>query len=124
MFTPHTQLEALNTKPYKKIFTWRFFFIIGIVLGAALAKILSGNYTLITEMGRFNSTITGSFLLSGGWFFIGGLLLGFGARIANGCPSAHTIHGIPCLSLSGFLATMAFFTGGVFVVNFIYRIVF
>ncbi len=121
---PNTKLEALNTKHYKKIFTWRVFFIIGILLGAALAKILSGDYTLITEMGRFNSTVTGSFPLSMVWFFTGGILLGFGARIAGGCPSAHTIHGIPCLATSSFLATAGFFAGGLFAVNLIYRILF
>lgn len=120
----NTKLEALNAKPYKKIFTWRVFFIIGIFMGAAIAKVLSGDYTLITEMGRFNSTVTGSFTLSMLWFFTGGILLGFGARIAGGCPSAHTIHGIPCLAPSGFLATAGFFAGGLLVVNLIYRILF
>ena len=41
----NTKLEALNAKPYKKIFTWRVFFIIGIFMGAAIAKVLSGDYT-------------------------------------------------------------------------------
>ena len=124
MLTPGTKLEALNTEPYRRIFTWRVFFIIGIVLGAGLAKILSGNYTMITEMGRFNSTITASVLFSGVWFFFGGLLLGVGASLANGCPSAHTMHGIPCLATSSILATMCFFAGGLFSVNMIYRLLF
>lgn len=124
MIISKTKLEALNTPPYQKIFTWRVFFIIGIILGAALAKILSGNYSLITEMGRFSSIITSSMLLTGAWFISGGILIGLGARIADGCPSAHSIHGIPSLAPSGFLATMSFFIGGVFTANLIYRVLF
>ena len=124
IITPRTKLEALNTAPYQKIFTWRVFFIIGIILGAAIAKILSGNYSLITEMGRFNSTITSSITLTAVWFIFGGILLGVGARIADGCPSAHSIHGIPCLAPSGFFATMSFFVGGLFTANLIHRILF
>ncbi|NOZ68790.1 MAG: YeeE/YedE family protein [Deferribacteres bacterium] len=121
---PDTKLEALNTPAYRKIFTWRVFFIAGIILGAALARILSGDYALVTEMGRFGATVTHSFSLTAVWFFSGGILLGFGARTAGGCPSAHTIHGIPCLAPSGFVATAGFFAGGLFAVNLIYRILF
>ncbi len=119
---PDTKLEALNTPAYRKILTWRVFFIAGIILGAALARILSGDYGFVTEMGRFGSTVTHSFFLSAVWFFSGGVLLGFGARIAGGCPSAHTIHGIPCLAPSGFVATAGFFAGGLLTVNLVYRI--
>lgn len=121
---PHTKLEALNTKAYRDIFTWRVFFIIGILTGAAIARSLSGEYSFITGMSKFSSTITASIPLSGIWFLTGGVLLGFGARIAHGCTSAHTINGIPNFASSGFVASFSFFAGAVFIVNIIYRIIF
>jgi uncharacterized membrane protein YedE/YeeE len=121
---PHTKLEALNTKAYKEIFTWRVFFIIGIILGAAAPKILSGDFSLLTEFGKFNSTVTASIPLSGLWFLTGGILLGLGSRIGHGCTSAHTINGIPNFASSGFVASFSFFAGAIFIVNIIYRLIF
>jgi uncharacterized membrane protein YedE/YeeE len=121
---PHTKLEALNTRSYQKIFTWRVFFIFGIILGAAAARIFSGDYSLITDMGRFNSIITDSLPLSASWFIAGGVFLGFGARVASGCPSAHMINGLPNLASSGIVATVSFFGAAVLVANIVYRIIF
>ncbi len=124
MVVPHTKLEALNTKAYKEIFTWRVFFIIGMILGGAISGILSGEYSLITGMDKFSSTVTASIPLSGLWFLTGGILLGLGARTAHGCPSAHIINGVPNLASSGFAASFSFFAGAVFIVNIIYRAIF
>jgi uncharacterized membrane protein YedE/YeeE len=124
MVVPHTKLEALNTKTYNTIFTWRVFFIVGIILGAAIARIISGEYSLIMDMGRFNDLITDTFQVSAVWFTTGGILLGFGARFASGCPSAHMINGVPNLAASGFVATISFFGAAVVTVNIIYRVIF
>lgn len=49
-----------------------------------------------------------------GLFFmiIGGFLVGFGTRYANGCTSGHSIMGISQLSPSSLVATIGFFVGG------------
>ena len=48
-----------------------------------------------------------------------GLLVGFGARLANGCTSGHGVCGISRLSLRGIAATGAYlFAGGVSVLVF------
>jgi uncharacterized membrane protein YedE/YeeE len=124
MVVPQTKLEALNTKAYKDIFTWRVFFIIGIILGGAMTKFISGDYSVITQFDKFNSTVTASIPLSGLWFFCGGILLGLGSRIGHGCTSAHTINGIPNFASSGFVASFSFIAGAVLIVNIIYRLVF
>ena len=124
ILVPRTKLEALNTKAYKDIFTWRVFFIIVIILGAAAPKILSGEYSMITEFSKFNSTVTASIPFSGLWFITGGILLGLGSRIGHGCTSAHTINGIPNFASSGFVASTSFFAGAVFITNIIYRLIF
>ena len=48
-----------------------------------------------------------------------GLLVGFGARLANGCTSGHVVCGISRLSLRGIAATVFYlFAGGVSVLLF------
>ena len=43
---------------------------------------------------------------------IGGFLVGFGARYANGCTSGHAISGLANLQLASLLAVIGFFVGG------------
>jgi uncharacterized protein len=45
--------------------------------------------------------------------FAGGLLIGFGARYADGCTSGHTIMGISALNWPSLVASIFFFVGGV-----------
>lgn len=48
-----------------------------------------------------------------------GLLVGFGARLANGCTSGHGVCGISRLSIRGIMATLAYLlAGGVSVLVF------
>jgi uncharacterized membrane protein YedE/YeeE len=51
---------------------------------------------------------------------LGGVLLGFGARMADGCTSGHTLSGAAQLALSGWVATMGFFIGGITLALLIY----
>ena len=53
--------------------------------------------------------------LTGNWLLIvaGGLLVGLGTRLANGCTSGHGVCGISRLSLRGIVATVFYvLTGG------------
>lgn len=43
---------------------------------------------------------------------VGGFLVGFGARYANGCTSGHAISGLANLQLSSLVVVMGFFAGG------------
>ncbi len=43
---------------------------------------------------------------------LGGFLVGFGARYANGCTSGHAISGMANLQLSSLVAVVGFFVGG------------
>ena len=54
------------------------------------------------------------------WVLIGaGLMVGYGARTANGCTSGHGVCGISRLSVRGISATLAYlFAGGVAVLVF------
>ena len=45
---------------------------------------------------------------------VGGFLVGFGTRYADGCTSGHTIHGISNFHRSSIIASLCFFAGGLF----------
>jgi hypothetical protein len=56
-----------------------------------------------------------------GWIFIvlGGFLVGFGTRWANGCTSGHAIMGLSLLNPGSLVAVIGFFIGGLTVSWFI-----
>lgn len=110
---------ALNTKKFSAFGynadsnRWKFYFVIGIMIGAFIAE-------------KFLSTANISFLPESYYSFngfvlllAGGFLVGFGTRYANGCTSGHSIAGISTFQLSGLIATISFFAGGLIYTYFI-----
>jgi len=118
IFLPARHLQWINTK-FKETWSWRVYFIGGIILGGFISSVLSGNLGFTSEMGRFTAIIGWPPLASAIYFFIGGVLLGLGARIAGGCTSGHSIHGISNLHISSILATIMFVIGGIISANLI-----
>lgn len=51
---------------------------------------------------------------------IGGFLVGFGSRYADGCTSGHAIVGLSNLQPASLIAVMGFFLGGLLMVHFIF----
>lgn len=85
---------------------WKIFFVIGITLGGLAANLFLGAGEVSFLPQQYYS-LKGLILL-----FLGGFLVGFGTRYANGCTAGHTISGISTLQLSGLIATISFFVGG------------
>lgn len=81
-----------------------FLFLIGLVLGPLVYKILSNK--------EIEIVISNSFVL----LIIAGLLVGFGTRISGGCTSGHGISGISRFSLRSIIATITFILVGVITV--------
>jgi uncharacterized membrane protein YedE/YeeE len=50
--------------------------------------------------------------ISWAWLLIGGFLIGFGTRWADGCTSGHAISGLSSLQLPSLIAVIGFFIGG------------
>lgn len=113
--------------------SWNLLFVGGIVVGAAIAAnwlVAAGEWTPVTtafasELQRYgidpHQTLLPKELFN--WrglgslptltvTVIGGFLVGFGTRYANGCTSGHSITGLATLQLSGLVATLAFMAGG------------
>ena len=81
-----------------------FLFLIGLVLGPFVYKILSNK--------EIEIVISNSFVL----LIIAGLLVGFGTRISGGCTSGHGISGLSRFSLRSIIATVTFILVGVITV--------
>jgi uncharacterized membrane protein YedE/YeeE len=100
---------------------WQWMFVVGILLGALIAAVTSGSFRwqVLPAMwqARFGSASKISRALTA---FIGGTILLFGARMAGGCPSGHGLSGIMQLSVSGFIALVCFFVGGIVTARLVY----
>lgn len=57
-------------------------------------------------------------------FVLGGFLVGFGTRYANGCTSGHAISGLSNLQLPSLIAVIGFFIGGLITTHLLYPMIF
>lgn len=90
-------------------------FLLSLVIGAALASLLSGRFELRFDLGPEFARLVGT-----GWkmpfaLFGGGILVGFGTRMSGGCTSGHGLSGCSRFQPGSLLATAAFFGTGVLV---------
>ena len=123
--------------------SWNLYFVGGILIGgvlggvifenpdptalspATIAKLQSQGLVDFTgllprELFSWNNLLTlQGFLLMA----VGGFLIGFGTRYARGCTSGHGIFGLSSLQWTSFLATAAFFIGGILCTHFILPLV-
>jgi len=99
---------------------WGIMLVIGIVLGAFLSAQLSGSFNLTVVPNMWAKEVSDSAFIRFIVAAIGGIFLGVGARWANGCTSGHGITGTSQLSLISWVASIAFFVGGIAVALLIY----
>ncbi len=125
----------MNIKYFKydwKIESWNLVFVLGVCIGGYIASsYLIGNTKVdisqktVEELTALGVTDFSSFLpkdifnwgamlsLRGLVFIVlGGFLVGFGTRYANGCTSGHSISGLSNLQFGSLVATIGFFIGG------------
>lgn len=118
---------------------WNLFFVGGIIIGAFIAtnylnngaaivinpnlksslvasNIHDFNHLLPNDLFSFSSLATPrGFIL----MIVGGFLVGFGTRYANGCTSGHSIMGLSNLQWPSLVATICFMIGGFIMTNLI-----
>jgi uncharacterized membrane protein YedE/YeeE len=116
---PGSKLRWLNTKAVTTRPDWRLYFIVGMIGGAFVSARLSGMPWVTQSMGIFTSSVNWGFATLAFWFLCGGFLLGIGARIAGGCTSGHSIHGLSNLHMSSVVATAFFLFCGYLSTRFI-----
>jgi hypothetical protein len=96
---------------------WRLWFVLGLPLGGFLAVALAGRFAPGWAYGGLDALVEGSLSAKAGLLFVGGALVGAGARWAGGCPSGHSIVGIAQGSMASLVATVGFMLGGLVVFN-------
>ena len=102
---------------------WRLPLLGGLVLGGVLSAVLGGGWSPTWDLGMFDERIGWG---PGGkvvWMFAGGLLIGFGTRLAGGCTSGHGIFGLSNFELPSLVATACFMGSGLVVTQVLYRLV-
>lgn len=91
-------------------------FLLSIFLGGWLAAVVSGRFHLRFDMGSgFRELVTADPITMIGVLFVGGVLVGFGTRLAGGCSSGHGLSGCGRLRPVSLVATAVFFGTAVLV---------
>lgn len=85
---------------------WRVWFFAGLLGGGLLAAFLRGGPAFHLEYGVLSAVVPLALLVP--LLFLGGLLMGFGARWAGGCTSGHGLRGSSSLSPASLAATGTF----------------
>jgi uncharacterized membrane protein YedE/YeeE len=83
--------------------SWRLVFILGLISGAALYRLLYGTLPVQIQAGL--PTLLAA-----------GLLVGVGTRIGSGCTSGHGVCGLARLSRRSLMATVTFMLFGILTV--------
>ena len=96
--------------------------VFGIILGAYLSALLSGSLSIAAVPNMWASEVSDSIVLRFFVAVVGGIFLGIGSRWAEGCTSGHSISGTSLLSVISWVASIAFFIGGMAVTFLIYGI--
>jgi uncharacterized membrane protein YedE/YeeE len=105
---------------YLPKFDWQFMFVIGIFLGSLIAALWSGSFKWQGVPDMWAERFGTSPLKRGIVAFIGGIIAMFGARLADGCPSGHGLSGMIQLAVSGLVALVFFFVGGIIMTRIVY----
>jgi len=102
---------------------WALMIIPGVIIGAYISVLLSGQFHLIWVPSLWDQTFGSSPVLRVAVALAGGILLGFGARWAGGCTSGHGINGSIQLSLASMVTACCFFAGGIAVALLLFRVI-
>ncbi len=100
---------------------WQFMLVCGIFLGALAGSLASRQFEWEGVPPLWHKRFGPSVVKRLATGFLGGALALFGARLADGCPSGHGLSGMMQLSVSGLVALVCFFVGGVAVAGRLFR---
>lgn len=115
---------AANTYWAKKaVPAWDYgsLFVLGTLFGALVSAVVSGSFKLESVptiwRERFGPSVMKRFVAA----FIGGAVIIFGARLADGCTSGHGISGALQLAVSSWAFFIAMFASGIVTAFILFR---
>lgn len=93
---------------------WRLFFFAGLLLGGALSTMGSEQgWHLITSLGHFDKWVSTSLVVKTAFGMLGGLFIGLGTRLGEGCTSGHGIFGLSTFNPASLVATLTFMASAI-----------
>lgn len=119
---------------------WNLVFVLGAIIGGFISHFYLGaeepialNPTTVSELNSLGIKNAGESYLPAEIFswdallsvkgfimvILGGFLVGFGTRYADGCTSGHAISGLSNFQKSSFVAVIGFFIGGLTITYFV-----
>jgi len=127
-----------------KAHQWNLMMATGVVIGGFIAATVMGNPNPIDisvktkaslsslgindfsgympkELFSFQNLLSAKGILL---MVIGGFLVGFGTRYADGCTSGHSIMGLSLLNTGSLVATIGFFAGGLLMTHLLFPLFF
>ena len=96
----------------EKAFGINGLFAVGLVLGGLIAAISSGQFKPSFAYGNFDQLFGSSLLVKAPILIFGGVLWGYGSRLAGGCTSGNSISGLAKGSKSSLIVTISFLVAG------------
>ncbi|WP_406725748.1 YeeE/YedE thiosulfate transporter family protein [Streptomyces sp. GD-15H] len=98
--------------------------LVSIFVGGLIAAVTSGRFQLRFDMGPgFKDLVTANSTAMIGLLFLGGVLVGFGTRLAGGCSSGHGLSGCGRLRPVSIVATAVFFGTAVAVSFLLWKVI-
>lgn len=98
--------------------------LVSIFLGGLIAAVTSGRFHLRLDMGPgFRNVVTADPTTMIILLFVGGVLVGFGTRLAGGCSSGHGLSGCGRLRPVSIVATAVFFGTAVAVSFLLWKVI-
>jgi uncharacterized protein len=111
--TAPTGTDTVPEKRAPQPFLTHPLLFLSLAAGGLLATATSGAPTFMLRGVGFTNLVGGSPLLASVVLLFGGVLVGFGTRMAGGCTSGHGLCGVSRGERGSLLATIAFFGAGV-----------
>lgn len=119
--------NKVEKKPYYQKISltvdWQMMLVAGIVIGSLVAALLSGDFNPQWVPATWASAFGASPLPRAAVALLGGIIIGFGARWADGCTSGHGISGTLQLAVSSWISAVCFFIGGIATAHLIFRLI-
>lgn len=112
LFSPEHVSSTLYFARYGPEFEWTIMVVLGITAGAFVSSRLSGGFHVTFFPHAWRERFGERRGLKFAFALIGGILLGFGSRLAGGCTSGQALSGTLQLSVSGLVFFAMFFIGG------------
>ncbi|MBF0516615.1 MAG: YeeE/YedE family protein [Nitrospirae bacterium] len=107
---------------YEPAIEWTVAVLVGIVSGSMFSSVYSGEFKfhVVPQMWKTCKGPSVSKRLF--WAFIGGVMIGFGSRLAMGCTLGMLISGVIQLTPAGFIFMMSLWMGGMLMTVLFYNL--